>query len=101
MSDVPEYEIMFSLLQAEKFANEVIGHALESPDVMDELAEDIAEHLSDFFEDYPGLSHLLNKEGFMDRVIQKLSSRNSGTSRWQAVNLRHIDQGKTNGENHG
>ncbi len=77
MSDVAEYEIMFSLLQAEKFANEVIGHALESPDVMDELAEDIAEDLSDFIEDDPRLqrqllTQALNKEDFKNRVIQKL-----------------------------
>ena len=45
MSDVAEYEIV-SLLHDEEFVNEVIGQALESPDVMEELADDIAEDAS-------------------------------------------------------
>ncbi len=76
MSNIAEYEI-FTLLQDEKFVNEVIGQALESPDVMDELAEDIAEDLSDVIEDDPRLQRQLltqamNKEGFKNQVIQKL-----------------------------
>ena len=48
-----------------------------SNDVMDDLAEDIAEDIADFIEDYPGLQRQLrtqamNKEGFKNRVIQKL-----------------------------
>ena len=76
MSNIAEHEI-FSLLQDEKFVNEVIGQALESPDVMEELAEDIADDLSDFIEDDPRLQRQLltqamKKEGFKNRVIQKL-----------------------------
>ncbi len=76
MSNLAEHEI-YSLLQDEDFVNEVIGQALESPDVMEELAEDIAEDLSDFIEDDPRLQRQLvtqamNKEGFKNRVIQKL-----------------------------
>ena len=76
MSNIAEHEIS-SLLQDEKFVNEVIGQALESPDVMEELAEDIADDLSDFIEDDPRLQRQLltqamKKEGFKNRVIQKL-----------------------------
>ena len=46
MSNLAEHEI-YSLLQDEDFVNEVIGKALESPDVMEELAVDIAEDLSE------------------------------------------------------
>ena len=76
MSNLAQHEI-FSLLQDEKFVNEVIGQALESPDVMDELAEDIADDVSDFFEDYPRLRrHLLTpataKGGSKNWAIRKL-----------------------------
>lgn len=76
MSSVKDYEIV-TLLQDEEFVNEVIEQALASPDVMDELAEDIADDLSDMFEDDPRiqrklLTHALKGDGFKQRVIQKL-----------------------------
>ena len=76
MSNIAEYEIV-NLLQDEDFVNEVIGQALESPDVMDDLADDIASDLSDIIEDDPRLQRQLltqamNKDGFKNRVIQKL-----------------------------
>ena len=76
MSNLAEHEI-YNLLQDEDFVNEVIGQALESPDVMEELADDIAEDLSDFIEDDPRLQRQLvtqamNQQGFKNRVIQKL-----------------------------
>ncbi len=41
---------MSTLLQDEEFTNKVIDQALASPDMMDELADDIAEALSDLLE---------------------------------------------------
>ncbi len=76
MFEVTEYEIV-TLLEDEEFVNEVIERALASPEVVDDLAEDLASSLSDVFEDDPRiqrqlLTKALEGDGFKRRVIQQL-----------------------------
>ncbi len=68
---------VWNLLQDEKFVSEVIEHALASPEVMDDLAEEIADDLSDLIEDDPRiqqqlLTQAIEGDGFKERVIEKL-----------------------------
>ncbi len=76
MSNLTAYEIS-TLLQDEKFTNEVIEQALVHPEVMASLAEEIADELSDLMEDDPRMqrqlvSQALKTDGFKQQVIQKL-----------------------------
>ncbi len=66
-----------NLLQDEDFVSEVIERALASPEVLDDLAEEIADDLSDLIEDDPRirdqfLTQAFEHDGFKDRVIEKL-----------------------------
>lgn len=76
MSNLTAYEIS-TLLQDEKFMNKVIDEALARPDVMEELAEDIADELSDLMEDDPRMQRqlvgqALKSDSFKKQVIEKL-----------------------------
>ncbi len=76
MSNLTAHE-MSTLLQDEEFTNKVIDQALVSPDVMEELADDIADALSDLLEDDPQMQRefvgqALAGDGFKQQVIDKL-----------------------------
>ncbi len=76
MSNLTAHE-MSTLLQDEEFTNKVIDQALARPDVMEELADDIADALSDLLEDDPRMqrefvSQALTGDGFKQQVIDKL-----------------------------
>ena len=76
MSNVTAHEIS-SLFQDEEFVNAVIEQAVEQPEVMENLAEEIAGELSDMMEDDPQLqrrlvSQALKTDGFKQQVIENL-----------------------------
>ena len=76
MSNLTAHEIT-TLLQDEKFSNDVIAQALTRPEVTEALAEEIADELSDLIEDDPHiqrrlLTEALKGDGFKQQVVQKL-----------------------------
>ena len=76
MSNLIAHEIS-TLLDDKGFTREVIEQALVHPEVMADLAEEIADELSDLMEDDPGLrrrlvSQALKTDGFRQQVVAKL-----------------------------
>ncbi len=66
-----------TLLQDEEFTNEVIQQAVASPEVVENLAAEIADELSDFMEDDPQfrsrlVTEALKRDDFRQHVIDKL-----------------------------
>ncbi len=66
-----------TLLQDEEFTNEVIQQAVASPEVVENLAADIADEISDFMEDNPQfrnrlVTEALKRDDFRQQVIDKL-----------------------------
>ncbi len=76
MSNLTTNEIS-TFLQDEEFTNEVIKQAVASPEVVENLAADIADEISDFMEDNPQfrnrlVTEALNRDEFRQQVIDKL-----------------------------
>ncbi len=76
MSNVTTNEIS-TFLQDEEFTNEVIQQAVANPEVIEDLAAEIAEELSELVEDDPQFRHrlvteALKRDEFKQQVIDKL-----------------------------
>ena len=76
MSNLTTNEIS-TFLQDEEFTNEVIKQAVANPEVVEDLAEDIADELSGLMEDDPQFRHrlvteALKRDEFKQQVIDKL-----------------------------
>ena len=76
MSNLTTSEIS-TFLQDEEFTNGVIKRAVASPEVIENLAEEIADELSDFMEDDPQfrnrlVTEALKRDDFRQQVIDKL-----------------------------
>jgi len=76
MSNLTTNEIS-TFLQDEEFTNEVIKQAVANPEVIEDLAEGIADELSDFMEDDPQfrnrlVTEALKRGDFRQQVIDKL-----------------------------
>ncbi len=76
MSNLTTNEIS-TFLQDEEFTNEVIKQAVASPEVIEDLAAEIADELSDFVEDDPQfrqrlVTEALKRDEFKQQVIDKL-----------------------------
>ncbi len=76
MSNLTTNEIS-TFLQDEEFTNEVIKQAVASPELIEDLAAEIADELSDFVEDDPQfrqrlVTEALKRDEFKQQVIDKL-----------------------------
>ncbi len=76
MSNETSNEIT-TLLQDEEFTNAVIQQAVASPEVVENLAAEIADELSDLVEDDPQfrnrmITEALKRDDFKQQVIDKL-----------------------------
>lgn len=76
MVDVGKYEAM-KLLQDENFVKEVISKVVENPEVLDELAEDVADELAEIIEDDPTIRKkiidaAITNPDFKKRIVKEL-----------------------------
>ncbi len=76
MSNLTKSEIS-TFLQDEKFTNEVIKQAVANPEVVEDLAAEIADELSEFMEDDPQfrqrlVTEALKRDDFKQQVIDNL-----------------------------
>jgi len=74
--DVDTADVM-KLLQDEKLVDEVVKKVVDDPEVLDELAEDIADEMSDYLEDDPAIKQkiinaALGNADFKKRVLKEL-----------------------------
>lgn len=75
--DVNTADVM-KLLQDEKLVDEVVAKVVDDPEVLDDLAENIADELSDYLEDDPVIrqkiiSAAVGSPGFRKRIVKELA----------------------------
>jgi len=66
------------LLQNDKLVDEVVKKVVEDPEVLKDLAEEVAEQISDYIEEDPAIRQkvikaALGSPGFKQRVIKELA----------------------------
>jgi len=66
------------LLQNDKLVDEVVKKVVEDPEVLKDLAEEVAEQISDYIEEDPTIRQkvikaALGSPGFKQRVIKELA----------------------------
>jgi len=76
MVNIGKYEAM-KLLQDENFVKEVISKVVENPEVLDELAKDVADELADIIEDDPTIKKkiidaAITNPDFKKRIVKEL-----------------------------
>ncbi len=74
--DINKADVL-NLLQDEKLIDEVVKKIVDEPEVLDDLAEDIADEMSDCLEDDPAIKQkiinaALSNADFKERILKEL-----------------------------
>ncbi len=74
--DINKADVL-NLLQDEKFIDDVVKRVVDDPEVLDDLAEEIADEMSDYLEDDPVIKQkiinaALGNADFKKRLVREL-----------------------------